>query len=173
MTGTNKLRVITPDSSSALDVLTAQVHRATGRDVHAEFQEIDHEDLIVELRLAEGSDQGHHQLALLIEKVSTGLEVLSSWHEEETDLTTRVSPQLQVMGYGDGLLPSVVRRAFDDRIPTAGWQGAWDPHRPHWLLAVPAMTAGGQMVAGVQRRNGYSHRFTVAEATAIHNRLVA
>ncbi|HUJ67379.1 MAG TPA: hypothetical protein VLX59_17665 [Acidimicrobiales bacterium] len=128
--------------------------------------------LIVELCLAEASPQPAYQLALLIEEVSTGLEVLSSWHED-TYLTTRVSPQPEVMGYGDLFLPSVVRRAFDDRIPTASWQGARNPHRPHWLLAVPAMTAGGHMVAGVQRRNGYSHRFTVTEATAIRNRLVA
>jgi len=173
MTSTNKLRVITPDSSSALNVLTARVQRATGRAVQAELQEIDHEDLIVELRLAEGSSPPPYQLALLIEEASTGLQVLSMWREERTDLTSRVSRQPQVMGYEDLFLPSVVRRAFDDRIPTASWQGARDLQRPHWLLAVPVMTACGQMVAGVQRRNGYSHRFTVAEATAIRNRLVA
>jgi hypothetical protein len=173
MTGANKLRVTMPDSSSALDVLTAKVHLVTGLDVQAELQEIDHEDLIVELRLAELASRPPYQLALLIEDASTGLEVLSSWHEQETEVKSRVSPQPQVMGFGDLLLPSVVRRAFDDRIPTASWQGTSDPHLPHWLLAVPAMTAGGHMVAGVQRRNGYSHRFTVSEATAIRNGLVA
>jgi hypothetical protein len=109
----------------------------------------------------------------MIEDPSTGLEVLSSWQEEETELKSRMSPPPQVIGYGDLSLPSVVQRAFDDLIPTASWQGTSGPHRPHWLLAVPAITAGGQMVAGIQRRNGYSHRFTVTEAAAIRDRLVA
>jgi hypothetical protein len=169
----NKLRVATPDSSSALDVLTAQVHLATGLGVKAEFQEIDHESLIVELRLAEADERPPRWLAQLVEEASTGLEVLSSWRETDTELTTQASPRPQVVTYADPALPRVVQRAFDDHLPTAGWQPSSEYSLPHWLLAVPAVVATGQVVAGVKRRNGYSHRFTVADATTIRNRLVA
>jgi hypothetical protein len=168
----NKLRVVTPDASSALDVLTAKIQLATGLSVKAELQEIDHEDLIVELRLAEVDDRPPHELALLVEEASTGLEVLSSWRETETELKARAWPQPQVMTYGDLTLPPMVQRAFDDRLPTAGWQESSENKPAHWLLAVPAIAANGRMVAGVQRRNGYSHRFTVADATTIRNGLV-
>jgi len=169
----NKLRVATPDASSALDVLTAKVQLATGLGVKAEFQEIDHEVLIVELRLAQVDDRPPRHLALLVEEASTGLEVLSCWRETETELRTQAPPQPQVVTYGDITLAPVVQRAFDDRLPTAGWQLSDENDLPHWLLAVPALRANGQMVAGVKRRNGYSHRFTVTDATIIRNTLVA
>jgi hypothetical protein len=165
--------VATPDSSSALDVLTAKVHLATGLGVEAELQEIDHDDLIVELRLAEADEYPPRRLAQLVEEAATGLEVLSSWRECETGLTTQASPQPQVVTFGDPVLSPVVQRAFDDHLPTARWQSSKENSLPHWLLAVPAVVANGQMVAGVQRRNGYSHRFTVADATTIRNSLVA
>ena len=49
---TNRLRVAIPDGTDALEIVTNKVEEVIGLQVEPLFQELDHEDLIVEMQLA-------------------------------------------------------------------------------------------------------------------------
>jgi hypothetical protein len=148
-------------------VATAKVHLATGLGVRPDFQEIDRSDLIVELSISETQGCPHRQLGRLVERSSTGLEVLSSWSETEPIITYDRHEQPKIVHCGDPTVPSTARRAFDDRVPTARWQTGTDGDVPHWFLAVPAVSFDDRMIAAIIRRSGYSYRFSALEATAL------
>jgi hypothetical protein len=170
---TTKLRVALADEASALDVATARVRLATGLEVTPEFQEVDRADLIVELRLAQARDRSASQLARLLERSYTGLEVLSSWQETESEIRSRGSWLSEIFSRDDIAVPMAAQRAFDDHLPTAALQLGGTGDVAYWILAVPVVGADGRMVAGVLRRNGYSHRFSALEVKAVRAQLIA
>lgn len=168
-----KLRVSLADEASAIDVATAKIQSATGLEATPEFQELDRAELIVELGLGRGQGRSASQLARLLERTYQDFEVLSSWHETEPQMGCRPTPLSRVVSYDDIAIPSPARRAFDDHLPTAALQlvGAGDV--THWILAVPVVGDDGRLVAGVLRRNGYSHRFSALEVKAVRAQLTS
>jgi hypothetical protein len=170
---TTKLRVAVPDAPSALETATAKVHLATGLEVRPELQEIDHADLIVEMRLGTMSAVNASGLARLVERTSTDLEVLSGWQEYEPLPHRQLVELPRIVDHDQLDIPSPARRAFDDHVPTARWSPGARGELPHWLLAVPARRADDRMAAGVVRRNGYLYRFSTWEAKALRAVLTA
>jgi hypothetical protein len=162
-----KLRLAVADGPSALQVATAKVHLATGLGVRPEFQEIDRSDLIVELSLSDTLGCTPGQLGRLVERSSTDLEVLSCWTETKPTLPTGRHQQPKVVQYNDPDVPFTARRAFDDCLPTAGWQVGTDGVGPHWLLAVPAVSFDDRIIAAILLRSGYCYRFSALEATTL------
>ena len=170
--GFYRLRIATPDDSCALSVLAASVPSATGLPVEPTLQEIDRRQLIVEVRVTLQEALTPTQLAYMVQRACTHLEVLSGWRESRSNVSRCSGTGAEVVFFDDLRLPPVARRAFDDRLPTAGWQ-----HRPgdvpHWLLAVPGVDADGRMMAAVARRNGYYHRFLPTDALSLRASLAA
>jgi hypothetical protein len=163
MTATNKLRVATIDTAHAIDKARSEVESAVGQPVHAEFQEIEGGNLIIELQLGSETIQTPHlsRLASAVDKAVANIEVLSSWKESASpEPTPRRCPD--VMGVGYEPLPQVAQRAFDDDLPTA----KWDRANSAWHLAVPSVCSG-KAIVGMSHRRGYSHRFTAHDAFAL------
>ena len=163
MTATNKLRVATIDTAHATDKACSEVESAVGLPVHAEFQEIEGANLIIELQLGSVTIHTPHpsRLAAAVDNAVANMEVLSSWKElASLEPTPRHCPD--VMGVGYEPLPQVAQRAFDDDLPTA----KWDRADSSWHLAVPAV-CGGKAIVGMSHRRGYSHRFTAHDAAAL------
>jgi hypothetical protein len=111
-------------------------------------------------------------VARLVERTYQDLEVLSSWEESES-LGCRPIRLSRIVSYDDIAVPSPARRAFDDHLPTAALQLGMEGDVTHWVLAVPVVGDDGRLVAGVLRRNGYSHRFSALEVTAVRAQLTS
>jgi hypothetical protein len=135
--------------------------------VHAEFQEIDGGDLIIELQLGKEAIHGLHpsRLASTVDQAVTDMEVLSSWTEPSSP-----GPPARhcsdVIGVGYGRLPRVAQRAFDDDLATA----FWDRADSSWHLAVPSVCRG-RAIVGMSHRRGYSRRFTAHDVVGLRSAL--
>ncbi|HEY1989103.1 MAG TPA: hypothetical protein VGG43_06540 [Acidimicrobiales bacterium] len=163
MTATNKIRVATADRAGAINLVRAEVESATGMAVEAEFQEIEGDCLILELRVGDESTHSAHptRLGIAVDNAAPAVQVLSAWNEPAA---ADPFPQLcnRVLGVQFDTMPAVAHRALIDRLPTA----QWDRSDACWHLAVPSVFATRPLV-GVSHRRGYTHRFTSFEAAAI------
>ncbi len=163
MTATNKIRVATADRTGAINLVCAEVESATGMSVEAEFQEIEGDCLILELRL--GDEETHsprpNRLGIAVDNAAPALQVLSAWNEPAS---AGPFPKHcnSVLGVQFDTMPPVAHRALIDRLPTA----QWDRSDASWHLAVPSVFATRPLV-GLSHRRGYTHRFTSFEAAAI------
>jgi hypothetical protein len=169
MTLTNKLRISTLDAADAIDIACSEVQSAVGLPVHAEFQEIEGSNLILELRLGvEAVDvPPPSRLALVVEKSSPNVEVLSAWRESEwaTPSTRRCH---NVLGERFDAMPAFAHRALADDLPTAQWNRS----DVAWHLAVPSV-CGDQRIVGLSHRCGYTRRFTTHEVTSLRTSLAS
>ncbi len=169
MTAESMLRIATPDAAHAVDIACSDVESAVGLPAHAEFQEIEGGNLIIELRLGVGAEQSPHpsRLASAVDKAVANVEVLSSWKDSSSpDPAPRQCPD--VLGVGYDPLPDVAQRALDDGLPTA----KWDRSDSSWHLAVPSICRG-KAIVGMSYRNGYSHRFTAHDVAALRSGLAS
>jgi hypothetical protein len=170
MTSRSKLRVAIPDKADALDVVKAEVESATGFAAQPVFQEVEHAELVVELYLADSSaaDPGH--IAHAVESSASDLNVLSTWMESPLCGDPARAASETVFDVMDDPLPEVARRALRDGLPTAQWFPTIDDvaggDRSYWMLAVLTNRSEGMPFVGVQRRQGYSYRFSAHEATS-------
>jgi hypothetical protein len=166
---TNKLRISTTDASNALDIACSEVESAVGLPVQAEFQEIEGDYLIVEIRLGTDSvlSPPASRLAYAIDKSANDVEVLSAWSEP-----VRHSPAARycedVFGAEHDAMPPVALRAVEDDLPTA----QWDRSVSRWHLAVPS-ECRDQVIVGMLHRTGYSHRFNSLDAAALRSGLAS
>jgi hypothetical protein len=171
MEPTSKLRVAVPDGANALRVVTTEIEEATGIALEPELQEVDGDDLVVELRLADSSICDPKLVVRAVERLSDDLEVLSTWQEASPPRDPAPVTSQSVFAGPDVAMPEVALRAFRDGLPTAQWPGTFrvpvGEATACWQLAVPMRRSNGQVVVGVQRRSGYSHRFGVGEAKAL------
>ena len=83
MTATNRIRIATTDSQDAVGVACSEVESAVGLPVQVEFQEIEGECLILELRLGDDNvpSPSPSRLAVAVDKAVPDVEVLSAWTE--------------------------------------------------------------------------------------------
>lgn len=88
MTAESMLRIATPDAAHAVDIACSDVESAVGLPAHAEFQEIEGGNLIIELRLGVGAEQSPHpsRLASAVDKAVANVEVLSSWKDSSSPI---------------------------------------------------------------------------------------
>jgi hypothetical protein len=169
MTTTNKIRIATADTTNACTLACSEITAAVGLTVHPEFQEIEGDCLILELRL--GSETHHaappKHLAAAVGNRAPAVEVLSAWNEHRSG---QIRPKLcrDVLGslYDD--MPNVAHRALDDNLATAVWVRS----DSSWHLAVPA-SCDAQPIVGLSHRRGYTHRFTSLEAASIRSGLAS
>jgi hypothetical protein len=169
MTTTNKIRIATADTANACTLACSEITAAVGLTVHPEFQEIEGDCLILELRL--GSETHHaappKHLAAAVGNGAPAVEVLSAWNEHRSG---QIRPKLcrDVLGslYDD--MPNVAHRALDDNLATAVWVRS----DSSWHLAVPA-SCDAQPIVGLSHRRGYTHRFTSLEAASIRSGLAS
>jgi len=163
MTTTNKIRVATTDKTGAIGLVCAEIASATGMSVQAEFQEIEGDCLILELRLGDEGTRSPHpaRLAIAVDHAAPAIQVLSAWNEPAA---SGPSPKHchNVLGVQFDTMPPVAHRALIDSLPTA----QWDRFDASWHLAVPSVFATRPLV-GLSHRRGYSQRFTSFEAAAI------
>jgi hypothetical protein len=109
----------------------------------AEFQEIEGDFLILELRLGDGYTRSPHPtcLAITVDNAAPAVQVLSAWHEPAS-----VEPFPKhchnVLGVQFDTMPPVAHRALIDRLPTA----QWDRSDASWHLAVPSAFATRPLV---------------------------
>jgi hypothetical protein len=169
MRATNKLRISTTDASNALGIACSEVESAVGLPVQAEFQEIEGDCLIVELRL--GTDAvlspPVSRLAHTIDHSANHVEVLSAWSESvRSEPTARFCED--VLGAEHDAMPPVALRAVVDNLPTA----QWDRSTSSWHLAVPS-ECREQVIVGMLHRTGYTHRFTTFDAFAFQSGLAS
>lgn len=163
MNATNKIRVATADKAGAIGVVCAEVESAIGMPVEAEFQEIEGDCLILELRLGDEATHSPHptRLGIAVDTAAPAVQVLSAWNESASaDPFPKVCNS--VLGVQFDTMPPVAHRALIDRLPTA----QWDRSDASWHLAVPSVFATRPLV-GLSHRRGYTHRFTSFEAAAI------
>ena len=157
---TNKIRVAVADRPEALGLVVAAVDAALpGARTTPELQEIDRSELVVQLDVG-GLDREvapgdvRHRVS-----DGTGLDVLSTWREDEPPPRgRRPRPATVVRGTSAGL-PPAARRAVRTGVPTAQWDadgvGAPAPEcRPGWLLAVPLDDPGGGKWVALAARPG-------------------
>ena len=173
----NKLRVAIPNSTHALDLVKAEVQRATGFAVEPEFQEIDHSALIVEVRLAESDSAQPGDVARLVEGTAPELDLLSPWRESPFPCAAvRVSNEAVLDAFDDSM-PPAARRALRDDLPTAEWlsvkSDTTGQTQSHWLLAVPLVSVSTPTRIYIRRRAGYALRFGAHDAAAARSRLAS
>jgi hypothetical protein len=163
------LRIATPDADRAIDTACSGVESALGLPVRAEFQEIEGGKLIIELQLGDERTRSPHpsRLASTVDNAVSNVEVLSSW-TESTALEPAPRPCLDVLGVGYESLPHVAQRALADDLPTA----KWDCSDSCWHLAVPSVCRD-QLIVGMSRRSGYSHRFTAYDVATLRSGLAS
>ena len=160
-----RLRVALADTADALDLVTAEVHEATGLRVQTDFQEIElRGELVVEVRLADVGDYTPSDLAEMVSQGASHLEVLSTWTETAPRGGRRPQRCQKVLDLLDCEVPDLALRAHRDGVPTARWHHPSPTQRPHWLLAVPGIDAERRAVIGISRRSGYQYRFSASEA---------
>jgi hypothetical protein len=156
--------------ADALDVVRTEVESATGFAAQPVFQEVDHSELVVELRLAGSSGADHGHIAHAVESSASDLDVLSTWmepfpHRDPVPVATET-----VFDVIEGPLPELARRALRDGLPTAQWYPTTGDDAggdsSYWMLAVLANRSEGHPLVGVQCRLGYSYRFSAHEAAS-------
>jgi hypothetical protein len=164
---TNKIRIATADTTNACTLACSEITAAVGLPVHPEFQEIEGDCLILELRLGGETLPAAppRHLAVAVRNGAPAVEVLSAWNEHDS---AHLRPKLcrDVLGslYDD--MPNVAHRALDDNLATA----VWDRSDSSWHLAVPS-SCDAQPIVGLSQRRGYTHRFTSLEAASIRSGL--
>jgi len=164
MTTTSRLRVAISDTAEALEIVKVEVEGATGYPVRPEFQESEFDELVVELRLDAPDSAEPNLIARAIERRTPDIDVLGAWNEDPRGYEPAPMASQFIFAATDDSMPDVAKRAVRDELATAKWQ----PHAnttpgsgtPHWQLAVPILQTDGEEIVAVQRRNGYSLRFT-------------
>jgi len=163
MTTTSRLRVAISDTTDALDIVRVEVEGATGYPVRPEFQESEFDELVVELRLDAPRSAEPNLIARAIER-TTPIDVLGVWNENPRSYEPAPIASQLVFASTDTAMPDVAKRAVRDELATARWQPPANTGSgsaaPHWQLAVPVLQTDGEEIVAVQRRNGYSLRFT-------------
>jgi hypothetical protein len=169
MRAINKLRISTTDASNALDLACSEVESAVGLPVEAEFQEIEGNCLILELRLGTEAvlTPSALRLAHAVDSRAAEVEVLSAWSENPT-VTPAPKFCADVLSADLDAMPAVAHRAVSDDLPTA----EWDRSRNAWHLAVPS-ACREQPIVGLLHRSGYSHRFTTVDVRALRSGLAS
>jgi hypothetical protein len=171
-----KLRIATANSDNALHLVQSEVSGITGMPVEVDFQEIDENDLIIELRIddliLETTDP--LELAINVERSTIGVEVLSVWDEPSSFTPTSGIPIDTVVEMPGTPLPAVARRALRDDLPTALWQmpfGRRSRARSDgsWVLAVPLRPRSGRRPVALTHRAGYALRFGTYDVRSIRN----
>ena len=169
MTTTNKIRIATADTTNVSTLACSEITAAVGLPVHPEFQEIEGDCLILELRLRGETLQAASpkRLAAAVGNGAPTVEVLSAWNEPGSG---QIRPKLcrDVLGLLYDDMPNVAHRALDDNLATA----AWDRSDSSWHLAVPS-SCDAQPIVGLSHRRGYSRRFTSLEAASIRSGLAS
>ena len=169
MTTTNKIRIATADTTNASTLACSEITAAVGLPVHPEFQEIEGDCLILELRLRGETLQAASpkRLAAAVGNGAPTVEVLSAWNEPGSG---QIRPKLcrDVLGLLYDDMPNVAHRALDDNLATA----AWDRSDSSWHFAVPS-SCDAQPIVGLSHRRGYSRRFTSLEAASIRSGLAS
>lgn len=169
MTTTNKIRIATADTTNASTLACSEITAAVGLPVHPEFQEIEGDCLILELRLRGETLQAASpkRLAAAVGNGAPTVEVLSAWNEPGSG---QIRPKLcrDVLGLLYDDMPNVAHRALDDNLASA----AWDRSDSSWHLAVPS-SCDAQPIVGLSHRRGYSRRFTSLEAASIRSGLAS
>jgi len=169
MTTTNKIRIATADTTNASTLACSEITAAVGLPVHPEFQEIEGDCLILELRLRGETLQAASpkRLAAAVGNGAPTVEVLSAWNEPGSG---QIRPKLcrDVLGLLYDDMRNVAHRALDDNLATA----AWDRSDSSWHLAVPS-SCDAQPIVGLSHRRGYSRRFTSLEAASIRSGLAS
>lgn len=168
-----KLRIATVNHPRMVDVVLTQVLQATGLSAQPVLQEIDRRELIVELVFNSVGSCSARDLAQRIQSSAPNLEVLGSWHVLEASPSYGPPRSRTILFSDDESVPPLARRAFDDQVPTAGWQPTAGSDNSHWLLAVPLAGSDGRMVAALARREGHYHRFTAQDAVRLRGTLAA
>ena len=122
MTTTNKIRIATADTTNASTLACSEITAAVGLPVHPEFQEIEGDCLILELRLRGETLQAASpkRLAAAVGNGAPTVEVLSAWNEPDSG---QIRPKLcrDVLGLLYDDMPNVAHRALDDNLATAAW----------------------------------------------------
>jgi hypothetical protein len=169
MRAINKLRISTTDASNALELACSEVESAVGLPVQAEFQEIEGNCLILEIRLGTEAvlTPPASRLAHAVDSSAVEVEVLSAW-SEDPGLTSTPKFCQDVRSTDLDAMPPVAHRAINDDLATA----EWDRARNSWHLAVPS-ACREQPIVGLLHRSGYSHRFTAADVRAIRSGLAS
>ena len=155
MTIVNKIRIATPDTDDALGNVKLEVERATGFSAQLEFQEIDHTELVVELRLVDWNSVRPGLVARAVECSTRDLDVLSAWREESFNCDPTPPLRQTVLNPSNDPMPAVARRALRDGLPTAQWLSidgdSTEAGQRQWHLAVPMVRSDGQSVVGSDR----------------------
>lgn len=163
MAQVDRLRVALDDSPDALQLVTAEVHEATGLSAEVDFQEIDSPgELVVEVRLQTGG-YTTSEITKMVKNGAAHLETLSAW-SEPTERTAHQALRCQTFDLLQCEIPDLALRAHRDGVPTSRWHRASGTQTAHWLLAVPGIDKDRHAVVGVNRRNGYYYRFSASEA---------
>ena len=175
MAQTSKLRVQIPDEPEMLVSVQERIKGATGLTVVPELQEIDHADLVVEMRLPE-VHVAPGAVVDAVELASPEVTVLSSWRESPPVSTAAVACETVFRAIDDPM-PSVARRALHDELPTAQWLPSVGDvaggDRSFWLLAVPLFRPFVPPIVGLHRRRGYTNRFTPMVAASLRRGLAS
>lgn len=171
MTASNMIRIVTNDTTDAVEIVCSEVKNAVGLSVTAAFQEIEGGCLILELRLGNesGLTPSPSRLAAVVDESSSNVEVLSAWKVRSSSASPPPRRSDTILNPRYDSIPSVAHRAVHDALPTAQWHS----DDGSWQLAVPIVCAVHPTTVGLSRRRGYSQRFSSLEAAAIQRGLAS
>jgi len=165
VTTTSRLRVAISDTAEALEIVKVEVEGATGCPVRPEFQESELDELVVDLRLGTSSSAEPNLIARAIERTAPHIDVLGVWNESPRGHEPAPIPSQFVFAATDDSMPEVAKRAVRDELATAQWHPSGNTTQgregAYWQLAVPVLQTDGEEIVAVQRRNGYSLRFSL------------
>jgi hypothetical protein len=169
--------VAVPDVVNALDVVRSEVKRTTGCEARPVFQELDNSSLVIEVDITDATMADSRDLATVVKRSASELDVLSTWTETPHSTSqSQLTPQMILDVISDPL-PESAKRAFHDEIPTAQWLPSVEDvaggDRSYWLMAVPGMQEDGRPIVALNRRYGYSMRFSAADAQSVQRSLAS
>ena len=119
MTTTNKIRIATADTTNACTLTCSEITAAVRLPVHLEFQEIEGDCLILELRLgSELHAAPPKHLAAAVGNGAPAVEVLSAWNEYAGQIRPKLCRDVLGSLYDD--MPNVAHYALDDNLATGG-----------------------------------------------------
>ena len=120
MTTTNKIRIATADTTNASTLACSEITAAVGLPVHPEFQEIEGDCLILELRLGGETllAAPPKHLAAAVGNGAPAVEVLSAWNEYAGQIRPKLCRDVLGSLYDD--MPNVAHYALDDNLATGG-----------------------------------------------------
>jgi hypothetical protein len=146
------------------------VESAVGLPVQVEFQEIEGECLILELRLGDDNvpSPSPSRLAVAVDKAVPDVEVLSAW-TEPTSIWRPPRRSDAIVTVLNDSVPPIAHRAFYDNLATA----QWEPSETSWHLAVPSVNTKKPQIIGLSYRRGHSFRFTWRDVAAIRSGLAS